>query len=132
MSAIDWNGFTKENYELMLSELEPDKYYGSVRVGELCFDVIIRDYENKGESNIAISFDCYVANENTGYGEKVTDNGEIIYYDFADGVDVFDLTLPYYDFVRYMINCLTNFIIKENKNHEYSLLDKASADLLIW
>lgn len=118
----NWDEFTKEDYEKI--EVFDDEFVGKVRCGELCFDVIIRNYDEYG---YAFSFDCYVANEDTGYGYTI----EGVPYDYADGTDYFFFCEPYEEFVKNIERELTRFIEWRDTclGIDYSLKEKANKPL---
>lgn len=126
---FNWDELTSKNYtndENKLLKLVDD-YIGFIRIGEICVDVLIRDYGDKN-SKLAYSYDFYIANEDTGYGYR---NG--IAYDYADGTDLYDLSLSYDDFVKKSEKLIKEFIEANDKNgHNYSLIEKANKSLLIW
>lgn len=107
-----WDNFKKEKYTDIKDKLDKraelaDDYIGSVRVGEICVDVLIRDYGEGDTPKYAYSYDFYVANEDTGYGYRLESN---IPYDYADGTDLTDLALSYDEFVKKSEELLTSFI----------------------
>lgn len=54
-------------------------------------------------------------------------------YDYADGTDLYDLTLSYDDFVKEAERLIAEFIESNDTNgHSYSLVEKANKPLLIW
>lgn len=127
---FSWCDLLEKNYTSDKDKLYEliDNCIGSIRVGEICIDVIIRDYGI--EKGLAYSFDFYIANEDTGYGYK----GDIkIPYDYVDGIDLFNLSLSYNDFVKESEKIIKEFIEVNDKNvHNYSLVEKANKPLLIW
>ena len=128
---FNWNELKKENYTNNKKELLElvDDCIGFIRIGEICVDVIIRDYGEEG-NKLAYSYDFYVANEDTGYGYKEDLN---IPYDYADGTDLYDLSLSYEDFVKESERIITEFInANDRKDHKYSLIEKANKSLLMW
>lgn len=127
-----WDELTKADYENI--KIYPDEFVGKIRCGELCFDVLIRD---NGEDGYSFSYDCYVANVDSGYG--YTKDG--IAYDYASGSDWYIFGLPYEDFVRESERVLDEFISWSDETpsglftihrNPYSLRGKANAPLLIW
>lgn len=131
---FDWDELTIDNYTNNKQELKElvDDYIGFIRIGEICVDVLIRNYSDKDEKDkFAYSFDFYIANEDTGYGYKEKDNTTIA-YDYADGTDLFDLSLSYEEFVIKVEKLLTDFILENDKKHSYSLVEKANKPLLVW
>ena len=129
---IIWNEFKKERYTNNETELAKlvDDYIGLIRIGEICVDVLIRDYGDGDVPEYAYSYDFYVANEDTGYGYKTEMNN--LPYDYADGTDLKDLTLSYDEFVKKSEELIIRFIEKNDKVNGYSLVEKANKPLLIW
>ena len=128
---FDWDELKKENYTNDRKELLElvDDYIGFIRIGEICVDVLIRDY-GEDESKLAYSYDFYVANEDTGYGYQTDMNN--LPYDYADGTDLKDLSLSYDEFVKKSEELITKFIEENDKVNGYSLVEKANKPLLIW
>lgn len=81
---LDKNGWTDYvmSYENDLNNLLIDDCIGSCRIGELCFDILIRDY-NSGI--FCLTFDCYVGGIDSGYGYS----HDGYPYDYADGGSFF-------------------------------------------
>lgn len=124
---FDWRDFDKEKYDQMQKGINNiwDDCYGNVRIGEICFDVVLRSVDD----NVIICFDCYIANKE-GYAEKQMPDGTWLQYDYADGFDIEDTTLSYKDFVRFAEKRMTDYI--NNGNYGYLLKEKANKELLIW
>lgn len=130
---FNWNDLTEDRYtndKKKLIDLVED-CIGFIRIGEICVDVLIRDYgETDEEHKLAYSYDFYIANEDTGYGYKEDLD---IAYDYADGTDLFDLSLSYDDFVKESERLIKEFIEANDKiGHSYSLVEKANKPLLVW
>lgn len=136
----DWSGFTKENYDKMIKEANGETfwrvgrdYFGCVRVGELCFDIML--FFDDSDDHFQVDLDCYVANEDTGYGYKELDDGTEMAYDEASGTAV-DLILDYDEFKSEAEKAIEGFIEWADKNcrlgKTYLFADKASKELLIW
>lgn len=137
---FNWKYFTQEDYNNAIEAVkanpkeQTDEYLGQIQVGELHFDTIFRDYsDHEDGSDMAISFDCYVANEDTGYGYTSDENGnDDMPYDYADGTDLYELDLSYIEFIKRAEQMLTEFIERHITGKSYSLVSKASAPLLEW
>lgn len=136
----DWSGFTKENYDKMIKEANGETfwkigrdYFGCVRVGELCFDIML--FFDDSDDLFQVDLDCYVANEDTGYGYKELDDGTEMAYDEADGTAV-GLILDYDKFKSEVEKAIEEFIEWFDKNcrlgKTYLIADKANKELLIW
>lgn len=135
MFNFNWKNFTEKDYKKAIKAFkknakeQADEYLGFISVGELKFDVIFRDYSDDDNIKMAISYDCYVLNEDTGYG--YTNNG--MPYDYADGTDLYNfLNLSYQDFVSKSEELLTRFINENEGRKHYSLVAKAAASLSNW
>lgn len=129
---INWDDLKEKNYtndKTKLAEIVDD-CIGFIRIGEICVDVLIRDYGDGDIPKYAYSYDFYVANEDTGYGYKTDMNN--LPYDYADGTDLKDLSLSYDEFVKKSEELITKFIEENDKVNGYSLVEKANKPLLIW
>lgn len=129
---INWDELKRENYinkEEDLSEMVED-CIGFIRIGEICVDVVIRDYGYADNPEYVYSYDFYVANEDTGYGYKEEMNN--LPYDYADGTDLKAITLSYDEFVEKSEELITRYIEENDKTNGYSLVEKANKPLLIW
>lgn len=129
---INWDDLKEKNYtndKTKLAEMVDD-CIGFIRIGEICVDVLIRDYGDGDIPKYAYSYDFYVANEDTGYGYKTDMNN--LPYDYADGTDLKDLSLSYDEFVKKSEELITKFIEENDKVNGYSLIEKANKPLLIW
>ena len=138
MLKFDWSGFTKENYDKMFNDANKETlgrvdrdYYGCVRVGELCYDIML--YYDV-DDQIQVDLDCYVANEDTGYGYKTLDDGTEIAYDEASGTAVYDIEICYKHFKDNAEKAIERHIrwYDRFEEHTYKLADKANKELLIW
>lgn len=121
---FNWNGFTKEKYIEMVSEFGADNYYGNVIAGDLCFDIVIRYYTDNVPT---ITLDCYVANEDTGYGYR-----DGMAYDYADGTWIDETHLSYDDFVRRSEEKMERYIRSNDTVFGYSLVEKANETWSTW
>ena len=114
-----------------------DQYVGHVIVGDICVDIIIRDYGDE-EEKLAYSFDLYVAGEDTGYGYKDLEDGSVLPYDYAEGDDMWVSDLPedFATFKKQAEELLTWYIAFNDTEYKakspdslvinYSLVEKAS------
>lgn len=132
------NGFSKKQYEDMIQDynknsLAPDDCIGQVRIGNLCFDVVTRQYDS-----LVLDFDLYVGGVDTGYGYSTL--SEEYPYDYADGSNLDSMenirTLSYEQFVKFAENIFTNFLQTTEESYEkannVSLARKAKEPLMIW
>ena len=109
-----------------------DNYLGCIFVGDICVDIVIRDYGNE-RVKLAYSFDLYVAGEDTGYGYKTSEDGSILFpYDYAEGDDIWvsDLPADFETFKKTAEKLITRYIaandIRIERKNPYSLVEKAS------
>ncbi len=121
---FDWRNFTKCEFDDMIHNPIADWYYGAVHVGEICFDIVVRFYD---EDIPTVTLDCYVGNENTGYGYR---NG--IHYDYADGFDIKSLPVSYNEFVKTAEIMMEKYIKTVDKQYDGRLTNKANKPVLIW
>lgn len=122
---FNWTRFTKPMYCNMQEELALDECYGNIICGDLCFDVVVRYFE---EDKPCVCLDCYVANEDTGYGYR---NG--MPYDYADGIVIDDISIPYTQFQIRAENFIARFINDNDRSYgDYSLMEKANVEESSW
>lgn len=124
------------------------EYFGSVYCGELCFDLLLYNVEDK----LYLGFDLYVGGDDTGYGyscrealasgkyasEKEVPAEEQYPYDEADGgafpgegSDQLCLGLTYEEFQTLAEKEFSDYILNGPKRMP-SLKEKASQPLHIW
>ena len=135
---FEWN-MAKKNYVREPKKLSKmiDTHLGDVYVGDICINIILRDYGEE-EEDLAFSFDLYVYGENTGYGHKEDASGNIIPYDYAEGTDIFVLETPsdFEDFKTVAEILISEYIAGNDtrfgKQNPYSLVEKASKPLRKW
>lgn len=126
---INWSEMKCASYEELLSFLISNEgnedLIGKIRVGDICIDVINHPEVEK------IFFDFYVLSEDTGYGFS-----KGIPYSYAD-----DFSISYNDiYVAMKQNqSMMENIEKEIENHiktfasnQYSLIEHAKRELVIW
>ena len=137
---FDWSGFTADDFVDYCARMEnsmeyADNYIGNVRVGELCFDLVLRDYEGNG--TLVLTYDLYVGGVDSGYGYSRIDEGYP--YDYAEGSDFDDtcISIPYDEFQKIAETAFRNYIKWYNQSGAaygtYSdLNEKAEAPLHVW
>lgn len=117
---FDWSRFTEADFEKYIKNASKyDDYIGAVHIGDICIDLLIED------DNL-LTYDFYVAHEDTGYGYK-----NDIPYDYADG-DAMEM--PYnalYDEFRVKAEELFTKYINAYRGN-YSLVEHACRPLEIW
>lgn len=134
---FDWSNFTSEdfvNYCAMMEndQLYADDYVGCVRVGDLCFDLVLRCYDDE---NLVLTYDLYVGGMDTGYGYSNRCNETPDYpYDFAEGGDWFStcIYLSYEGFKLLAEESFKDYIEHSGYTLTHSLIDRAKEPLHIW
>lgn len=127
MRNYDWefDAAAFENYcaKIESGDLFADEYVGCVRVGELCFDLVLRELE---KDRLTLTFDLYVGGVNSGYGySKIEPEYP---YDEADGEAFSDdcTGMTYAEFQAMAIGKFENYIQIKH------LEDKADMPLHKW
>ena len=149
--TFDWSNFTKEDFvdycaKIENNQLLADDYVGCVRVGDLCFDLVLRLYPATAEeedayydspeaNKLILTYDLYVGGVDSGYGYSDRDKSTPNYpYDFAEGSD-FDETCiryTYEDFQTLAEEAFTEYINHSAYTLTHNLIDKALEPLHIW
>ena len=137
MMKFDWSNFTQNDFVDYCAKTENemltaiDDYVGCVRVGNLCFDLLV-EMDNKNKWRLA--YDLYVGGVDSGYGYSArNDKMEEYPYDYADGGMFEDtmISMSYEDFQKHAEAEFEKYI----KTHTYnaaSLIEKANEPLNIW
>lgn len=133
---FDWSGLTEIDFVNYCAKMEndmctEDEYIGCVRVGELCFDILVQSVGYDEDQKQVLIFDIYVGGVDTGYGESRIEPGYP--YDYAYGGDFGGpfIHVPYDTFQLFAEGMFTEVIEHWNYSHA-SLLEKANAPLHIW
>lgn len=118
---FDWSELTENTYNKAKSaDAEIDDYYGAVRIGECCFDIVVRDFY---DGTPTITADLYVGGIDSGYSYRLCDDGSMYPYDFLDGFSFNNKPYPDYDefikyaereFLKYIVLCGNDIIDKAN------------------
>lgn len=125
------NVFSKEKFDEMIrnfanSKLSADELIGQVRCGNLCFDVIVREYDE-----LFLTFDLYVGGVDTGYGYSVLIKDYP--YDYADGDSIASMQeiskLDYGAFVSIAEFVFDRFINNHEETYKNSDLAANNASL---
>lgn len=129
MGKFYWGGFTAEDFNRYCEnahDIGADWFVGAVRIGDLCFDLVTRDF---GGGEITLSYDLYIGGVDDGYGCK---NGYP--YTFGDGGSFrgscSDMT--YDEFTEYAEGVLSDFIAGYAPTADYDVQTKANEPLNIW
>lgn len=132
---FNWDKLTKDDWDLFYwltkdGEEYSDDFIGCVRVGNLCFDLITRQYdENEGP---VLTFDLYVGGveDHYAYSRILPDYP----YAYAEGSD-FGKLLPaeyYEDFKQKAEAMFTDYIENSTYTKKFGLMQEASRPLHIW
>lgn len=118
---FNWDGFTEWHYNKYIKNFSRyDDYIGAVRIGDICIDLLIYD-------DNTLSYDFYVAHEDTGYGYK----SDVFPYDYADGGKMgMPCDLSYEEFKDKAEKLFVEYITSYKGN--YSLVEHANRPLEIW
>ena len=145
LTAIDFTNYCAKVENNMF---EADEYVGCVRVGELCFDILLQNVGYGEGEKLVMVYDLYVGGVDTGYGYSDTVRAQKMYngesyddteknptfpYDYAEGGSFEDsmISWNYDDFKKHAEAEFEKFI-KTWKYPHASLLDKANEPLHIW
>lgn len=115
---------TEEKWNEYKANPVVDDCIGNCRVGDLCFDIVLR---GAGRDGTWLTYDCYVGGVDSGYG-YTEDNYP---YDYVDGGEFDDdcRRMTFDEFKRLAQREITLFI---NEDKYYGLADKANKPLHIW
>jgi hypothetical protein len=129
MEKFYWGGFTENDFKQYCDNVDvlgEDWFVGAVRIGDLCFDLVTRDF---GDGGITLTYDLYIGGVNDGYGCK---NGHP--YTYGDGGSFrgscTDMT--YEEFTAYAEGVLSEFIAGCKPTDDYNVQSKADEPLCIW
>jgi hypothetical protein len=142
---FDWRGFTEIDFVDYCSKMEnnmiyEDDYLGSVRVGDLCFDLLTKFNTN---NDMVLAYDLYVGGIDTGYGysnpnkfnpEKYKEEDDYP-YDYVSGLEFGDscISMCYEKFQKFAEAEFEHFVIVENESYKLaSLIEKANEELKVW
>lgn len=147
---FDWSEFPAlafRGYCLKLADnqLRADDYVGCVRVGDLCFDLVLRlypeteeeeldYYNNPDASKLVLTYDLYVGGVD-GYSYSSRDKDNPNYpYDFAEGGDWFGTceNLSYTGFKLLAEESFKDYIEHSGYTLTHNLIDRALEPLHIW
>ena len=144
MYKFNWDAFTEADFANYCAMVENDMvghgdYFGCVRVGNLCFDMTARDYEDTGD--VVLTYDLYVGGINVGgimetgtepYGwSKIVDDYP---YEYAEGSDFEDSMIAFrYDELREIAEkAMAEYIENCAYTEKFDLVSKALQPLNVW
>lgn len=125
--AFSWDTFTSDDFLNIKEDIRNKEtdYAAFIRIGTICIDCATKEYDD----GIRLDYDFYVGGEDTGYGYK-----KDYPYDYADGgsfcKEILDMTYP--EFKAYAEKTLRDYIVKNDRQSTYSLMEHAKQALLIW
>ena len=144
---FNWDEFTEKDYinycnmETETAWLHADECIGFIRVGEICCDLLLRQYNND-PNDLTLTWDVYVGGVDTGYGYSAGDalatgkykchedvpDEELYPYDYIGGGDFLDFnkSMTYTEFKKMAEDVVTKFIVM------FKLEDKANMKLHKW
>lgn len=128
---FNWDGFIEEDFANYCATIENEKMFdndfiGCARIGDLCFDLVLREYNNE----FVLDYDLYVGGVDDGYGY-----GKDNYPYTEGGGGTFEdslISMSYDDFVKQAEEAFTDYIYHSNYSAEYNLVDKANEPLHTW
>ena len=128
---FNWNGFTEEDFANYCATIKNEQMFdndfvGCVTVGDLCFDFVVREYDDR----FVLDYDLYVGGIDDGYGYG-KDNYPYIEAEggsFADTI----ISMNYDEFVKQAEELFTDYIYNSYYSAKYNLVDKANEPLHIW
>ena len=128
---FNWDGLTQNDFinycACIENEIILDGYYvGCVRVGDLCFDLIAREYNDE----LVLDYDLYAGgfDDGYGYGKDNYPYTEVGGGSFQDSL----IYMSYNDFVKQAEEAFSDYIYHSNYSVKYNLADKANEPLHIW
>lgn len=136
---FNWDGFTATDFANYCAEMENEKLYagdhlGCVRIGELCFDLCLREFDSPDPNALVLTFDLYVggADSDKPYAYSVIEPD--FPYEYAEGLDFPDtcIGMTYDDFVAMAEKLFSDYIDHSYYTNVYDLPAKAVAPLHIW
>lgn len=131
---FDWSKFTQNDFADYCTKMKndllyADDYIGAVRVGDLCFDLVLRTYD-EGKS-LVLTYDLYVGGVDSGYGYSKIDDYP---YDYAEGDDFQDtcISMTYDDFKELAEASFIYYITNNKWYSAVNLVEKANEELHVW
>lgn len=129
---FNWDGFTEEDFVDYCAKVEnnmfghSEYYIGCVRVGDLCFDLLITWLDRE----FVLYYDLYVGGIDDGYGYGNND------YPYTDGgggsFEESMIGYTYDTFVKISESKFEDFIENSYTSSKYNLAEKANKPLHIW
>lgn len=137
---FDWSEFSAEKYARIKgaksegNEYDTDYYEACVRVGDLCFDVVLTECIGDGNVSRSLFYYLYVGGIDSGYGYSSKEGMDGYPYDQADRGPLPKefLDLPYEEFKLAAENFFTKCIAESEYNKQCDLLTKAAEPLKVW
>lgn len=125
MYKFNYDSFTEENFNKLMqyyarNDSNERMYFGSVRVGDLCFDILSGDDDY-------IDGDLYIGGVDDGYGYSILEEGYPYTFSF-DGADVKRCELSTYEEYKKMFEERATEAIE----HSPEWIKKAKQELHVW
>lgn len=132
MYQFNWDWFNESDFKKAKAKspdpLYADDYVGAVRVGDLCFDFVLREFSGE----LTLTYDLYVGGVDEGYGTSRIK--ESYPYTYADGGS-FPTGwggMQYDRFCEMAESVMSSYIESCGYTDHYKLTEKASAPLNVW
>lgn len=134
--VFNWDGLPKDDFvdycaRMENNLIEDGAYVGCVRIGVLCFDLVVREYAHDKPREHALDYDLYIGGIDSGYGYTLT-NKYPYSYDGGGSFESLMIDLTYEQFKDNVERALTDFIMNEGSEHNISLVEEANKPLKIW
>ncbi len=129
---FNWDGFTEVDFANYCAKVENNMFnngeycIGCVRVGDLCFDLLITRLNRK----LVLFYDLYIGGINDGYGYgfhayPYTEGGGRYFEDTM-------ISLTYDKFIESAERAFVDYIFNSNYAEKYHLVEKANEPLHVW
>lgn len=132
---FDWSEFTESDFneyckKVSEGKIFDDDYISSVRVGDLCFDLVVRDRSIEEKKDFVLDYDLYVGGIDDGYSYGKND------YPYTEcGGSTFESLMDncnYKAFVEWAEFKFEDFITYSYWGRTYHLVEKANEPLNVW
>lgn len=135
--VFNWDSFPKDDFVDYCARMEngllgDGAYIGCVRIGTLCFDLVLREYINRNNTKeYSLDYDLYIGGIDSGYGYASTTRYPYS-YDGGGSFESLMIDLTYEQFKDNVERALTDFIMNEGSEHNISLVEEANKPIKIW
>jgi hypothetical protein len=131
---FNWSKFTEDKYakamESWVKDSFNDDFIGAVNVGDICIELVNGFYIDADDNEVRdLLCNFYVRHEDTGYSWEDAP----VPYDHADGTFLpIPYGLTYEEFKANAEKVFTEYIVVNDKQDDYSLVEHANRPLEIW